>query len=371
MNLERIEATDPSSWNRAILSLPTPHLLQSWQWGEAKAETGWHPSRLLWQDENGKPMAAAQVLSRQVGPSGLGLEIQYCPKGPILDWKQSSVADQVIRELAESATAQGVIQLKIDPDIPLGWGVPGKDSQQPTEVGQEIQTLLRDLGWQASSEQIQFKNTMILDLNQPADDILADMKSKTRYNVRLAGRRGVEIRRGGLEDIDLLYQMFAETSVRDGFIIRSQDYYRTVWGKFIQEDLAQPLIAEVEGEPVAGLIVYRFGQRSWYLYGMSIDKHRDKMPNYLLQWEAIKWSKDHDCIAYDLWGAPDKFNREDPMWGVYRFKRGFKADVLRTVGAWDFSPRPLLYNAYHYLTPAVLWLMRMIGRRQTANSLDD
>ncbi|MFP3855374.1 MAG: lipid II:glycine glycyltransferase FemX, partial [Anaerolineales bacterium] len=371
MSYQLVEIADRQRWNEALLSLPEPHLLQSWQWGEAKAETGWQPSRWLWLDEEGTAKAAAQVLERRAGPSTFGLNVLYCPKGPILDWQDEDMRRQVLADLREFAHSQRAIQIKVDPDVPLGRGVPGKESEERTGIGVELTADLEDLDWRPSPEQIQFRNTMILDLAREEDDILADMKSKTRYNVRLAGRRGVEVRRGGLGDLDLMYRMFAETALRDGFTIRNREYYHTVWGRFIQEDLAQPLIAEVEGEPVAGLIVYRFGQRSWYLYGMSIDKHRDKMPNYLLQWEAIRWSKDHGCTSYDLWGAPDKFDKSDPMWGVYRFKRGFKAEVLRTIGAWDYAPRPFLYQLYHRALPPLLSVMRRLGRRQTASALDD
>ena len=116
--------------------------------------------------------------------------------------------------------------------------------------------------------------------------------------------------------------MYLETSLRDGFIIRPEGYYRLLWSTFISGDMAIPLIAEVDGTPVAGLLLFYFAERSWYLYGMSTDLHREKMPNYLLQWEAIRISKNLGCKVYDLWGAPDVFDADESMWGVYRFKKG-------------------------------------------------
>lgn len=369
MSIERSAPTDRESWNRALLDLPGPHLLQSWDWGELKAQHGWQPERILWREGSGRPLAAAQVLTRRADLPLGSLRVRYVPRGPILDWSNSEIRPVVLRDLEALADDPGVIQLKIDPDLPVGFGVPGEDDAEPNPIGQLLQAALEVAGWRPSPEQIQFRNTMILELSRPEDEILADMKQKTRYNVRLAGRRGVEIRRGAEDDFETLYAMYAETAERDGFVIRGADYYRAAWGLFLKQGLAQPLIAEVEGEAVAGLVAYRFGPRAWYLYGMSIDKHREKMPNYLLQWEAIRWAKENGCQEYDLWGAPDTFTKEDPMWGVYRFKRGFRARVVRTLGAWDFTSRPLLHTLYHQALPPILKVLRRLGRRRVASEL--
>jgi lipid II:glycine glycyltransferase (peptidoglycan interpeptide bridge formation enzyme) len=103
---------------------------------------------------------------------------------------------------------------------------------------------------------------------------------------------------------------------------------------------------------------------------MSRDLHRDKMPNYLLQWEAMRWARAQGCTTYDLWGAPDEASEDDPLWGVYRFKSGFGAQVLRTIGAWDLPKRPLLYGAYSTALPPLMTVLRALGRLQTQRDLD-
>jgi len=185
----------------------------------------------------------------------------------------------------------------------------------------------------------------------------------------LAQRKGVIVRPGSQADLDLLYHMYAETSVRDGFVIRDQAYYRSVWGGFIQEHMAEPLIAEVEGQPVAAVIIFRFAAKAWYLYGMSRDLYRETMPNFLLQWEAMRRAKAAGCKTYDLWGAPDEFNESDPLWGVYRFKEGLAGDVVRTLGAWDYPAQPLLYKIYTQLLPRVLNIMRRRGKARTRQEI--
>lgn len=209
------------------------------------------------------------------------------------------------------------------------------------------------------------------------------MKQKTRYNVRLASRKGVTVRSGTIKDLDLLYHMYAETSLRDGFTIRNQAYYESVWGTFIQANqslnidsesakkvpMAEALIAEVDQEPVAAVIVFRFGEKAWYLYGMSRAIHREKMPNYLLQWEAIRRAKVAGCHTYDLWGAPNHFDENDPLWGVYRFKEGLGGRVVCHLGAWDLPTRPILYTLYTNILPRILDVMRFRGRKTVKRSL--
>ena len=166
--------------------------------------------------------------------------------------------------------------------------------------------------------------------------------------------------------------MYAETSVRDGFVIRDEGYYQTVWQTFMQASTprAEPLIAEVDGEAVAAIFVFYFAGRAYYLYGMSREAHREKMPNYLLQWEAVRRAKGAGCKVYDLWGAPDVFDESDSMWGVFRFKEGLGGQVVRTLGAWDYTPKPFWYRMYSEIIPRVLDLMRSRGRSRTRQALE-
>jgi peptidoglycan pentaglycine glycine transferase (the first glycine) len=369
MSISKRDILRQDDWDPKILDLPHPHLLQSWLWGEIKQDFGWSPRRWVWEDEAGRVLAAAQILERR-SPGPLPLSILYCPKGPLLDWAAADLRAQVLGDLEALAAKRGVVQLKVDPDLPLGFGIPGQEGHRSNATGSAGADHLRSRGWMPSAENVQFANTMILDLRPPEDDLLANMKQKTRYNVRLARRKGVTVREGTGLDLDLLYKMYAETSIRDGFAIRGPDYYRQVWGRFVGAGQAMPLIAEVDGEAVAALIVFAFGPTAWYMYGMSLDRHRERMPNYLLQWEAIRWARARGCRRYDLWGAPDSFDENDPLWGVYRFKAGFNARVVRTIGPWDFAPHRLIYWGYTVLLPRVMALLRRRGRRQTAELLD-
>ena len=371
MTLERYDINDADHWNRVIETLPGAHALQTWQWADVKAKFGWEPFPLVWRDANYAVSAAALVLRRRITQTAFAarLSVMYVPRGPLLDWSDTGLADQVLKDLQTFAKKQGAIFIKIDPDLPLGWGVPGEDSAESHSEGLRIKEMLESSGWVFSAEQIQFRNTVEVDLLPDEEDLLKQMKSKTRYNIRLAQRKGVTVRPGGTGDIDLLYAMYAHTAVRDDFLIRNKAYYQAVWQNFFDAGLAEPLIAEVEGQPVGGVIIFRFGGRAWYFYGMSLDEHREKMFNYRLQWEAIRRSKAAGCHTYDMWGAPDTFSEDDPLWGVYRFKDGFGGQVVRTLGAWDLPVHPLIYTSYCHLLPRILQVMRARGKQATKRSL--
>ncbi|MBL8055589.1 MAG: peptidoglycan bridge formation glycyltransferase FemA/FemB family protein [Anaerolineales bacterium] len=352
--------TDPAAWNQMAASLPGAHLLQAWEWGALKSRYGWRAERLAWGQ-----CAAAQVLTRSALRGAL--RVLYVPRGPLLEWGEADRRGQVLDDLQAVARRRGALLLKLDPGLPLAAGLPG--AEQDHAAGQAARAELLRRGWRFSPDQIQFRNTVTLDLRRSEADLLAAMKQKTRYNVRLAAKKGVQVRAGGLADLDPLYRMYAETSVRDGFVIRHAGYYHEVWGALLRAGLAQPLIAEVAGEAVAALVLFTFGGTAWYFYGMSRDAHRERMPNYLLQWEAVRWAQAHGCHTYDFWGAPDEFVETDAMWGVWKFKEGFGGQIVRGLGAWDYAPRPALYQLYTRVLPRLLDLLRRRGQAQTRAAL--
>ena len=362
----------PDSWNQIISNLPNPHLLQAREWGLAKQPFGWLPHYKIWQGADGQPEAAAQILQRSIHIPGTSksLCMLYVPKGPLLrDWNDKTLRMRVLSDLANFGREQGAFFLKVDPDINMGIGVPGESDAAADPLGAAVVDELKTGGWRFSNEQVQMRNTMLIDLRKSEEHLLADMKQKTRYNLRLAERKGVRVRRGGSADFSSLYSMYAETSARDSFVIRSEEYYRTVWDSFFEAGILLPLVAEVEDQAVAGLMLFIFGSQSWYLYGMSRSMARDWMPNYLLQWEAIKASQAAGCEVYDLWGAPDEFNDSDPMWGVYRFKHGLGAYPVRHIGAWDLPLQPAVYSLYTRLLPRLISIMRWRGRGLTRRRL--
>ena len=386
---------NPLQWNDAITRLPATHILQTWEWGKVKSQFGWQPTHILWSKQAGEYsisinqypddrnqtqlVAAALILQRNISIGGFShkMGVIYVPKGPLLDWEDVPLRHRVLKDLKDFAHKHNAIFIKIDPDFELGVGIPGYPGSNENLLAESVINDLKKDGWQYSLEQVQFRNTVLINLEPGEKELLAGMKQKTRYNVNLALRKGVVVRTAKPADIDQLIHMYAETSVRDGFVIRSDGYYREVWNSFmfhqgsirLDQPVAEALIAEVDGESIAAVIIFRFARKAWYLYGMSRTAHRDKMPNYLLQWEAMKRARIAGCTVYDLWGAPDEFDETDPLWGVFRFKEGLGGKVHRFLGAWDLPTNRMLYRLYTRTLPGLLDIMRQHGQASTKQSI--
>lgn len=346
---------DRAAWNQALRPLPCAHVLQTWEWGEFKRRTtGWRPERFAYR-RGGAIVAAAQVLTRRLGP----LRVMYVPKGPALDYTDAGLLAAVLDHLQGLARRRGALWLKIDPDVVAGRGVPGAEDAHDDPLGQTVMQTLAARGWRFSHSQVQFRNTITIDLTRPAEDILMGMHQSTRRKVRVAEKKGVTVRQATPEDIPTLYDLYRATGERDGFLIRPLDYYREAWEAFMRAGLAHALLAEYQGHPLAHVILLHFGPKCWYFYGASSNEERQRMPNHALQWAAMQWARAQGYATYDLWGAPDVFHESDRMWGVYQFKRGFGGTVVRHIGAWDYAPLPPLYRAYEALMPRLLgWLRR-------------
>lgn len=334
-------AFDQATWDPWIAAAPTGHVLQSWAWGELKARFGWRVERVA------VGAAYAQVLFRPL-PLGLG-SIAYTPRGPAADLGDDADMAALLAAIRPLARRQRALCLKIEPNL---------------EDSPDLAARLRTFGFRPSPQSVQPRRTLLVDLEPEPDEILARMKSKTRYNIRLAGRKGVTVRAGDETDLPAFHRLMQRTSQRDDFGIHRQVYYETVHRLFVPRGQARLLLAEYAGQLLAGLVVFAFGDTAAYMYGASSDEHRNRMPAYLLQWEAMRWAREQGCRTYDLWGVPDEdeetleaefTQRSDGLWGVYRFKRGFGGRLVRTIGAWDLVYAPLRYRLY---TLALLWLKR-------------
>jgi peptidoglycan pentaglycine glycine transferase (the first glycine) len=333
-------------WNEILDALPSTHPLQSWTWGAFKSRWGWTMQPLALSTDGGGCVAAALVLRRQM--PRLPWSFLYVPKGPLFDYADESLREQVLDSLQDLASRERAIFVKIDPDVVASRG---PEPERSDETGQAWLDMLLRRGWRFSNDQVQFRNTVLLDLEQDEETLLAAMKSKTRYNIRLAGRKDVIVRQAGQEAFATIATMYATTAERNEFGVRPQAYYLDAWHSLYTAGMAQPFLAEYQERPLAAVIVVRHGDIALYMYGASTEEERNRMPTYLLQWEAIKWAKAQGCLVYDFWGAPDEFVEDDPLWGVWRFKAGFEGEVVRHIGAWDYPARPALYWLFSVVLP--------------------
>jgi lipid II:glycine glycyltransferase (peptidoglycan interpeptide bridge formation enzyme) len=314
----------PDAWEAFLALHPDAHLLQSAAWGELKSRFGWDAVHVV---EDG---AGAQVLFRRLFP---GMTLAYVPRGPVGDWLPG-----LLPALLELCRARGAFALKVEPDTP---------------AGSPLEETLGHHRFRPSCHAIQPRRTLAVDVAGSENEILGRMHAKTRYNIHLSERKGVRVR--PWDDVAGFHRLLQVTSERDAFGVHAESYYRRAYQAFHARGECELLVAEVEGRPLAALMVFARGRASWYLYGASSGEERQRMPTYLLQWEAMRWARRRGCTSYDLWGVPDEdeavleagfSRRRDGLWGVYRFKRGFGGRLTRTTGAWDRPLRPLLYPLY-------------------------
>ncbi len=325
-----------AEWNQFLQKYPNAHLLQTAEWGELKSAFGWKPVRIV------SGTVGVQILFRKFP---LGYTVGYIPK-PVMSGQLLVNNLSVWQEVDSICKRHHAIFLKLEPDL---W---------QDEASSEITNYSRLI---TSPQNIQPPRTIVVDIRGPEEETLSRMKQKTRYNIRLAEKKGVTVRTWN--DIESFHKMILLTGSRDRFGVHSLEYYKRAYDLLHPRQMAELLLAEYEGKPLAALFVARNGNRAYYLYGASTDEERNRMPTYLLQWEAMKWAKACGCEQYDLWGVPDEEEetleanfekRQDGLWGVYRFKRGFGGELKRAVQALDRVYNPLLYWAY----------LRFIGNRE-------
>jgi peptidoglycan pentaglycine glycine transferase (the first glycine) len=320
--------TSRETWNSFVAGHPRGHLLQCWEWGELKATSGWSPVRLALFDEE-HIVAAAQVLRRSAPHVPLlAGHLAYVPKGPVLDWSDDALYDLFMSALNRYLKQHGALTLHMEVGI------------ETAEVGSEL--VRERLASLQSARAIQPLRTIILDLAPDEATLLAQMKEKWRYNVRLATRKGVTVRVAETEkDVRAWYTLLQTTSTRDTFGIHTLDYYLYAWRLLAANEQACLLLAEHEGQLLAGIFVSLFARQAIYLYGASSNEQRHLMPNYILQWEAIRWAKHCGATNYDFWGIPESDAEDEAMAGVYRFKRGWGGRVVQFPGCYQYVYRPL------------------------------
>jgi lipid II:glycine glycyltransferase (peptidoglycan interpeptide bridge formation enzyme) len=320
-------------WDDFVAAHPNGHFLQSWAWGELRRSQGWQVQR-LWALQGERPVSAAQVLARK----RRGGIVAYMPRGPVCE-PVAAAWVPLLEALRERWRGQAVV-LRIEPH----WA----DEAQ-------ARGLLHSAGLQAAPA-VQPPSTLCLDLQRGEDALLADMKSKWRYNVRLAGRKGIGVERVDAHGLPEFERLMAQTAQRHGIAGRPPGYHAAVFASL--GPYARLYAARFEAQTLAMMLVVHFGDTATYLYGASSEQERQRMPNHAMQWAAMHAACEEGLACYDMWGIPDAIGQavvaggdpdavpagEDGLWGVWGFKRGFGGDVWRAVGAWDDVYAPLRYG---------------------------
>lgn len=307
---------------------------QSLEWAEVK-KPNWIPEVILAEDEEKNIIGSLCVWIRKIPIFG---NIMYAPRGPVCDVHDLSILKQLTDGAKELAKKYNAIVLRIEPDVE-------SDDQVfrdiVTNLGYHIKDDAKDF-----MDEIQPRYVFRLDIKgKTEDEIFAGFHQKTRYNIRLAIKKGVTVKEGTKEDLKDFHKIMVETGARDGFIIRPLEYFEKMYDALAPEHM-KVLMAYYEGKPISGVIPIMYGNKTWYLYGASSNEYRNVMPNYLLQWEMIKLAIARKNDIYDLRGVSGVVDESHPQYGLYRFKKGFGAEFTEFLGEIYIPFKPVWYKLY-------------------------
>ena len=319
-----------------VQSCPKGNFAQSVLW--AKQKPMWTWKAIAVRGDDGKIKGTLAVLIRKV--PGLPYTLMYGCRGPVCD-----PADQeTIRELLQGAKLLAKqyksYVIKLDPDIPSS-----NTQFRDFMLGQGFR--LKDGG--KNFEAIQPKYVFRLNVEgKTEEEIMAGFHQKGRYNIRLTERKGVEVKICGKEMVPEFARIMLETGVRDGFVTRQPEYFAQMLDNLGEH--CRLYMAFSEGQPIAGTLAIHYGDKVWYLYGASSNEHRNLMPNYLLQWRMIQWAIETGCRVYDFRGVSGDLSEDNPLYGLYKFKKGFGGDFTEFVGEMDLVINKPVYFAVEHGT---------------------
>ena len=333
---EIINEKTVSEYEAFVQSHPKGNFAQSSYW--AKQKSAWLWRAIACRGEDGKIKGTLSVLIRSMP----GFELlpfarccmMYASRGPVCDIDDYATMDELFAKAKELAKGHGAYVLKIDPDVP-------SSETAFTDYMRKYGFELKSGG--AEFEAIQPRYVFRLYLNgRSEEELLASFHQKTRYNIRLAMKKGVQVEVCGKEMVPEFGRLMLTTGVRDGFVTRQPQYFADIldnlgeharlYMAFIDEPQED---GSTKRKAIAGTLAIWYGDKVWYLYGASSNEDRNYMPNYLLQWEMIRWAVEKGCRVYDFRGVPGDVGEDHPLYGLVKFKRGFNGDYTEFVGEMD------------------------------------
>lgn len=276
--------------------------------------------------------------------------VAYVPYGPEIEPSEDRQGEflEELSEVLRSFLPKGCVAIRYDLNWESHWckredfdsagnwlGTPRKEYQ---EIQLNYGTVNRNL-WKSNSN-ILPANTVVVDLSQSEDEILARMRPKTRYNIRLSLRKGVEVRSVGRAGLLTWYDLYTETAMRNGLNLNGFEYFHSMLAsrmECVNPDVnVQLLVAYYDNIPLAAMFLVMSAHRATYLYGASSTLMRSLMPTYALQWKAMQMAKACGCMEYDMFGVAPNADESHPMYGLYKFKRGFGGAIFHQLGCWDY-----------------------------------
>lgn len=269
--------------------------------------------------------------------------IGYFPRGPMSN-------EEVLETLATLGKEKNAIFIQLEPNI-----LSSPKLASPASRSESGET--RNSKLVRSAHPLFPKYTFVLDLTKSEDELLKNMHSKTRYNIKVAQKHGVIIRENNSSQAFGAYlALMRETTQRQGFFAHNEIYHKKMWEIMSRAGIAKLWTATYQGQTLAAWIIFCWKDTIYYPYGSSSREHRETMAPNLLLWEIIKWGKEQGYKKFDLWGAlgpnPDP---NDPWYGFHRFKEGYHPKLIEFIGSYDLVLKPTLYRLYE-IADKLRWL---------------
>jgi lipid II:glycine glycyltransferase (peptidoglycan interpeptide bridge formation enzyme) len=319
------------------------HPLQSWAWGDFRQKTGVETRRLIGFQED-QPVSQIQVTFHPI--PHFPFTVGYCPKGTWPDEIQLAA----LRDLGEREKA---VFIKLEPDV-----------SSPPKNQADLEGLRQVLIANGCQEgrPLFTKYSFSIDLQQSEDELLAKMKNKTRYNIRVAEKHGVEVMEDNSDEgFEAYLTLLKQTTARQQFYAHGESYHKNMWQIMRTAGIARLLKATYQGKVLTAWILFHYKNRWFYPYGASSREHREVMASNLVMWKAIQLGKSCGAHTFDLWGAlgpnPDQ---NDPWYGFHNFKLGYGGEPTEFVGSYDLVINSPLYMLY---TRADTWRWRWLKLR--------
>lgn len=333
--MKLLEEVDKIRYKEFLESHDRCNFQQSLEWGDVK--TSWKKEVILSENEKGEIIGSLCIWIRKIPIFG---NIMYSARGPVCDIHNEEVIKDLTAGANELAKKYNAFVLRLEPDI---LKTDEKFRDIVLKNGYKIKDDSKDF-----KDEIQPRFVFRLDIKgKTEDEIFAAFHQKTRYNIRLATKKGVVIKEGTYEDLADFHKIMVETGERDDFIIRSLEYFQKMYKEMAPNHM-KLLMAYHEDKPIAGIIPIMYGKKTWYLYGASSNSHRNLMPNYLLQWTMIQEAIKNGHDMYDFRGVSGVVDESHPQYGLYRFKKGFNAEFTEFIGEVYMPYKPFMYKLYKF-----------------------
>ncbi len=316
------------SYEKFLISNELSDFQQSKEW--AKVKTLWK-NEIITVCDNDKIVLSISILIRRFPFFGY---IMYVPRGPVGTIHSENAFKELTAKIKELNKKYKAFVIIVEPNISID--------------DEKFYNMVKKIGYKINSNAVKFSeeiqarhNFRLVLTGKTEEEVFKNFASKTRYNVRLAIKKSVTVKKMGIKGLDDFYSLMEETGKRDKFIIRPKSYFKEILESF--EDKADIYIAYYEGHPVAGILPIIYGNKVTYLYGASSNSYRNVMATYLIQWEIIKLALDRKCDIYDFRGVSMD---QGESGGLYRFKKGFGADFIELIGEIYIPFKPVKFKIF-------------------------